>query len=203
MADYCAKADIHNRLQDLSTDYDTLLDELCSEATQLFNVETGRRFDSTTATKYFSGRATRTLFIPDLASLTTVRLRTTVQGSWRVVPVSPVEGNRLGDVILGPEDRDPAEPAGYLKLVDAPAGVDFTWPPGSSTVEIAGSWGYAAVPVDVKEACVELVVSMLRDRGVATGGQIGVGDLAQDGRVRTYPDVTYRAMRNRKALLVA
>src|SRR5438105_2439521 len=129
MADYCAKADIHNRLQDLSTDYDTLLDELCTEATKTFNVETGRRFDATTATKYFSGRATRSLFVPDVAAVTSVRVRTTAQSSWRVVPLTPVEGNRLGDVILGPEDRDVDEPAGFLKLLDAPAGVDFTWPP--------------------------------------------------------------------------
>jgi hypothetical protein len=207
VGDYCAKADIHARLQDLSTDYDALLDELCTEASQIFTRETGgRRFDKTTELRMLSGNGRRTLFIPDLAAITLLRVRTTAQASsvWRTVPLTPAEGNRKGDVVLRPEDRDSLEPAGELRFVDFPAGPDSMWPRGAATVEITGDWGYAAVPTDVKDACVELVVVMLRDRGVAgSGSQVGAGSLAQDGRVRTYPDITYRAMMQRKALLVA
>ena len=204
MGDLCVKTDVHNRLQDLSTDYDTLLDELCTEASQIFHTETGRRFDKTTATRYFSGTGRRTLFVPDLAALTSVRVRTNAQSAWRSLTLTPVEGDRAGDVLLGPQDRASGDPAGFLKIIDAVIGSDSVWPNGSATVEIAGDWGHATVPTDVKDACVELVVAMLRDRGVMpSGGGDREAYFTPDGRIRTYPDLTYRVMQRRRALLAA
>jgi hypothetical protein len=206
VADYCVLADLHTRLGDLGTDADALITELCGEATKIFNLETGRRFDKTTELRMLSGNGRRTLFIPDLAAPTLIRVRTTAQASsvWRTVPLTPAEGNRLGDILMLPEIRDSAEPAGELRFIDYPAGADARWPRGAATVEITGDWGYAAVPSDVKDATIELVVAMFRDRGSATqGGAVGGGDLAQLGVVRTYPDLTYRVMQRRKALLAA
>lgn len=203
MGDYCNLTDVKNRLTDLGTDYDTLITELCTNASRIFDKETGRRFDATTATKYFPGTGGRKLYIPELASVTSIKVRTAISGSWRIVPITPVEGDRLGDVILCPEGRDSTEPAMWLRFIDSPAGPDSIWPAGDATVEIAGSWGFAAVPADVKDATIELVVAMLRDRGASTGTATGVGDFDQPGRIRTYPDLTYRVMQRRKLALVA
>jgi len=203
LPDYCAFPDIHNRLQDLSTDYDTLITELCGEATQMFTEETGRRFDATTGIVYRSGNGRRTLFVNDLAALTGLRVRTSTSTAWVSITLTPAEGVRLGDIVLGPEDRFAGEPAQWIRIIDYPSSGYQVWPAGPSTVEITGTLGFVTVPVDVKDACIELVVAMLRDRGVAVGGSIGGGSLDQLGRPRTYPDITYRAMQKRRRQLVA
>ena len=200
---YCALADIHNRVQDLSTDYDLLISELCGEASLLFTEETGRRFDATIGTIYRAGNGRRKLFVNDLAALTGLRVRTSTSTGWVSIALTPAEGVRLGDVVLGPEDRFSDEPAQWLQIIDYPSSGYQVWPAGPATIEITGTLGFTTVPVDVKNACIELVVSMLRQRGVPVGMDDSVGGMTISAGARSYPDITWRAMQKRKRVLVA
>lgn len=189
MPDYITLANFKARyLPDKGTEDDAALSAWITIASRVVDEITQRAsWDQRSAvTRVLDGSGIRDLFLSDtVVSLTQVRVRDDQQGAWRVVT--------LADVLLEPADRRPNEPARWLRITDSPAGSEVKWPKGSRTVELTGSFGYAAVPSFIEEATAEIVVALYRARGSGIEDQ-GVGDLAQRFVPRALPALAHRLM---------
>ena len=197
MADYATLANVKAMLGDLDSSHDAELTALITRASAVVDLLSGRRFDSYAATKYFDGNRDRILPVPDLVSVTTVRLRDTSldTSTWRTVPA--------GDVLLGPTTRDTATtPARWLRLSRNITGADYRWPFGEKVIEIAGTWGWPAVPADVVQATIDLTLHLWRRRG-SGDADIGIPDLSQPVFTRALPALAYRILErySRRGLL--
>lgn len=185
MGDYATLAQIKARLGDVGSDSDPLLTELAGDASRLIDRFTGRRFDvdAVDVVRLMDGRGSDVLFTPDLASLTAVRVRSGKQQAWRTVPVA--------DVLLQPADRRSEWPALWIEIADEPSGTEAVFPKGDRTVELTGKFGWAAVPSDVKTACIDIAINLFRARGSGVDPS-GIDLVGQAPFARAMPALAHR-----------
>lgn len=194
MGDYVTLAEVKEMLQDLGTDYDTVLGKIVTRASRDIDRLTGSFFDLLAGqTKTFDGLdagrmfgyypdtwsgladvrpSGRMLFLPrawPLVSVTTLRVKQTTNGTFVTVPSS--------DYFLEPSSRPNDYPSRWLELSDVPASGVISFGRGKRTVEITGDWGWAATPDDIKEVCLELITRSWRQRGAGSSDLAGVPGL--------------------------
>ncbi len=182
MASYASTAQVKAYLPDLGTDHDAVLGDIAERASRIIDRFTGRRFDTVVEARLFEGTGTNRIFVSDLVSVSLVRVKQdgTVGTTWTTVPST--------NYFLGPPRRGewPAQ------LVDV--GITSTvsgFPLGYRTVEITGTWGWAAVPKDIEEATIELAVQMWRSRG-SGADQYGIDAIQQQAIPRALPSLAHR-----------
>lgn len=194
MGDYVTLTEVKEVLQDLGTDYDTVLGKIITRASRDIDRLTGSFFDTAAGlAKLFDGSdagrmfgyypdpwsgladvrpSGRMLFLPrawPLISVTTLRVKQTTNGTFVTVPSD--------DFFLEPAGRPAGYPARWIELSDIPASGVVSFGRGKRTVEVIGDWGWAATPDDIKEVCLELVARTWRQRGAGQSDQTGVTGL--------------------------
>ncbi len=175
---------------------DTLLEMAIESASRLIDGYAARNFYSSgTATRYYVADTEFVVQVDDLANGTvTVR--------------SSEQGNGLFDVTWDTDDYQ-LEPLNAVldgqawPYTSIRAIGDYLWPieGGEALVQITGTWGWPAVPIAIKQACI-IQASRIYKRLDSPLGVAGFGDL---GAIRVSrnldPDVEqlvmpYKRMRN-------
>lgn len=175
---------------------DTLLEMAIESASRLIDGYASRNFYSSgTATRYYVADNEFVVQVDDLANGTvTVR--------------SSEQGNGLFDVTWDTDDYQ-LEPLNAVldgqawPFTSIRAIGDYLWPieGGEALVQITGTWGWPAVPIAIKQACI-IQASRIYKRLDSPLGVAGFGDL---GAIRVSrnldPDVEqlvmpYKRMRN-------
>lgn len=162
MGDYATLDEIKARLPDLGPEYDAVLTSLKAQASRDIERLTGQFFEPVTATtKTFDGSGTSTLMLPwqwPLVSVTTLKVRTGGEGTAQVTVAA-------ADFFLEPAGRPAADPARWIELGAGRTSGVRIFTAGKGTVEIAGTWGRAAIPADITDLCIELTIQKFRERG--------------------------------------
>lgn len=129
---------------------DNLLNDLITRAEGLIDAYTGRRFEATTATKYFSYDDTDGQFLPlygeDLLTVTKLTNGNAVEvtsGNYRLFPRND-------------------SPKWLIRLDESQS---WSFSDGDSEISVAGTWGYSATaPADIQHACVRLTAFLYRQK---------------------------------------
>jgi len=184
MGDYVTIPEVKEQLADLGSEYDPFLAKLISRASRDVDRLTRQFFDLQSAvTRLFDGSGSRTLFLPwnwPLVAITTLQVAAGgTGGSMTVVPSS--------DYFLEPADRSSNDPARWLELTDRPTAGVGIFTSGKRTVSIAGDWGRSAVPDEIKEVCLELVIRGWRNRGSGDSEDMGLQGALQGMDVGNVP----------------
>jgi hypothetical protein len=169
---YATLAEAKARLS-VSDDADnTALEQIVEAVSRLIDAYCSRCFyvDSADATRYFTPEYSDRLEADDLVSVTSLTVDEdgdrTYERTWATTDYDLIPFNAA---LLG-------EP--YTALELPPTG-RYAFPVGrAKSVKIVGKWGYPAVPVTVREACL-LQTARLFKRKDAIFGVAGPGELGQ------------------------
>lgn len=136
-----------------------VLDDIITSASRMVDRHCSRHFYADTASRYFDAHGSTLQLGPfnDLVSVTTLKSDDNDDGTY--------ETTHTAYQLLpkGAAGRQPAgEPFTSLRLLNS---VTFPSCPASGReglIEIAGVWGWPAVPVDVKQACRVIVAELAK-----------------------------------------
>lgn len=168
---------------------DPIIERIIEGVSRWIDRKTGRRIYAATETRYYSPRDWRHLIIDDLVSITTLRTDENADGVFEVTWASTDYNLRPYNAALNNEP--------YTEIEVTPNG-DYTFPTGyPRTVEIVGSFGYAATtPTAITEACVLASMRIYERRnvlfGVAGNADLGtieaIAPILNDGEIRLLLD---------------
>ncbi len=178
---YATLAEIRARLaisDPVDIGQDTMLERMVEAASRAIDSDTGQSFYAATATRYFRAQsATRLALGCRLLSITTLKCDQdgdrTYEETWAAT-----------DYDLMPQASAHAS-VGYTWIDTAPAG-RYYFPVGRNprSVEIAGTWGYAATtPPAVHEACCLIAEQLFLRKDAALGTQGAAGFIHEARRV--------------------
>jgi hypothetical protein len=179
VADYTTLEVVKARLGRTDARDDTTIAAIVTAASRHVDQLCNRRFDQTTATRYFTPTGSWFTEIDDLVSVTT--LKTDLQGdrtygeTWQTTDyeLEPINAAGLGRP--------------YTRIEIAPKGTK-SFPVLRRGVEIAGVWGFPAVPAAVTEATTLLAIRLLK-RIDAPFGIVGSTDLGGFIQLGKDPDI--------------
>lgn len=137
-------------------------------ATAMVEQDTGRVFTSTAATKQLMSAGETLLVVPDLVSVTTIKVDEDGDGVFE-------ETLTAADYELGSFNETHAGwPYNWINRID-----DFwpipVWGGRRKLVEITGTWGWSSVPTPIKQATLLMAARQVA-RGNASLGVQGVSD---------------------------
>jgi hypothetical protein len=172
MADYVTTAELKRLLPDKGTEDDTYLGEVITRASGEIDRLCGQPFSNLgSQTKVFDGTNSRILMLPrawPLISVSSLQVKPGGEGDvFQTVPTA--------DYFLEPAGRLTGDPARSIELAVWNTGPVAFFPWGKGVVSIAGSWGWAATPNEIKEVCLEMAVRAYRTRGGRAGGGVSMG----------------------------
>lgn len=204
---YAVASSAKVRLGITDTNDDDLLVNFCSQVNGWIESKTGRPIGPDTTSTYTldgydaleDGRLL--LFPRGIVSVSTLEVTTNTGAAFTTVPAS--------DYFLRPtsNEREPGWPATELWMTDIPSASN-TAPyffPGFGTIRITGVFGWAAIPQDLIDVALTLVVASYRARGAGGGDSITIG---VDGertfeRALSYKDrMTIERYRSRRVYVV-
>lgn len=143
------------------------LESALDAATTAIELDTGRTFTATTATKTFGATHHRELRVPDLVSVTTLKVDDNDDGTFEItISASGYELDTFRTTTGWPYE--------VVRLIDR------NWPCGGRRrrrIEIAGSWGWSAVPAPINQACTLLAGRIAQRSSTAIFGTQSFGDL--------------------------
>lgn len=168
-----------------STEKTTRLSLALDAATTHIDNDTGRTFSSTTATKYLTPDGGYELQVPDLVSVTTLKVDEDYDGTYEktLSPSTDYELNKFHESVS-------AWPYEYIVRLDSWWPLPYT-NGRRKLVEIVGVWGWAATPEPIKQACL-LLAGRLFQRANAVMGVQGFSDFGAFSVRNNDPD--YRAL---------
>jgi len=117
-----------------------------------------------TALYYFDGNASRVLWL-DVRSVSELAVATQTGGSYTVIPATDYFLRPL------PQDRDPGWPATRIELSDWPTGAAWFFWPGYNTVRVKAVTGWPAIPDEITDVALTMVVRAWHAR---QGGQTDI-----------------------------
>jgi hypothetical protein len=171
MGRYLTAAHLITRIGLDPTTNEDVLEDYIESAEAAIDAETGRRFDSVTETRLFDVYDPgEYLNVGDLVSVTAVGVADATGGAFTTLTAS--------DYYLGPPVRQAGWPYRWLNLSDL-GSYDYNF--GYRTVEIAGTWGWAAVPADIKQLVASIVARTFQQS--RAGGVSKITDIPQLGTV--------------------
>lgn len=188
MSDYTTVAEMKEYLTQITgASEDAIMGKLITRISRVIDDYCNRRFyvPAGDQTRYFNGNGADELWLPvnvaegsDLATVTSVAVRDDVASTsaWRTIPLTPIDGDRKGDLLFGPIGRRYA-PARHLSFVSPVAGPDSTFPRGITTVRIIGKFGFETIPGPIAEATVQLVARAHKSRNAGFSDAIGVDEI--------------------------
>lgn len=161
---------------------DSLLELAVESASRDIDQACERIFYSVSATRIFTPRDSYYCEIDDLVSLTTLKSSSGADGvfdiTWKttdyqLMPLNGVSGGMTG------------MPYDLIYAVG-----DYTWPldGAEATVQVAGTFGFSAVPTAIKQATILLAARIFK-RNDSPGGVMGFGDLGVVRVGRMDPDI--------------
>lgn len=168
---YTTLAAIKNVKRITSTDAtdDGVIENMIEAASRYIDHETQRRFHNGAAdeTRTYTAPNGERLYVDDLLTVTTLKTDDdgdrTYESTWAATDYDLLPENASTD----------GQPYTYIQIT--PDG-DYTFPSQRKGVQIVGRFGYCATgshPVDIEQACIDIVVNLYNRRyGV---GQNGVG----------------------------
>ena len=168
---YATLADVKLRMGRTDTADDTLIQQLCDETNQWIEGYTGRVIAPYSATIYTldGSQATGTyLDVPiGVRTLTTVEVAPYTGAAFTTLPAT--------DAYLRPAAATlpPGWPATTLLLSDYATGGYATWPSGLANIRLTGTFGFAAIPDDVRGVAIARVVRMFHGRQAGQADIIG------------------------------
>jgi hypothetical protein len=104
-----------------------------------------------TALYYFDGTGSRVLWL-DVRSVSELAVATQTGGSYTVIPATDYFLRPL------PQDRDPGWPATRIELSDYPTGSAWFFWPGYNTVRVKAVTGWPAIPDEITDVALTMVV---------------------------------------------
>lgn len=145
-----------------------VLDFFIASAEAAIDAETGRSFDSVTETRRFDVvNPDDYLSVGDLVSVTAVGVADATGGAYTTLAAT--------DFFLGPAVRAAGWPSQWISLSDMGS---YVYSEGYRTVEIAGVWGWPAVPADIKQIAMSMAVrSYHQTRGGGVSRIVDIPDL--------------------------
>lgn len=160
-----------------ATAQDDQIDAVIQATSRLIDLYTGREFYSSSAqTRYFTPAANCRCYIDDLQSVTTLKTDTDSDGVYDTTWAA-------GDYWLMPINPKNGEPYTFIEV--KPWGSQSFDCHARQSVQIAGTFGWAAVPDVVREAC--LIQSFrIYKRSGAPFGIVGGGEF---GTAQAIPDL--------------
>jgi hypothetical protein len=166
---YATLAQVKSALRITDAIDDQIIELAIEAASRQIDSHTERVFYSTAATRYYAPRDWQICETDDIISITTLKTSSNVDGvydtTWATTEyqLEPLNGITGGIVT----------PYTQIRAID-----DLTFPTnyGEATVQIVGTFGFSAVPVEVKQACV-LLSSRIFKRNDSPLGVAGFGDL--------------------------
>jgi len=168
------------RIPSSDTVDDSLLETSIEAASRQLDGFCERVFYSTTATRVYMPNDSYVCETDDLVSITTIKTSSDGEGfdtTWATkdYQLEPLNGRAGGIVTL----------ATQIRAID-----DFLWPVfgGEATVEIVGTFGWSAIPIQIKQATLMLAQRQFK-RYDSPLGVAGVGDLGVMRISRIDPDV--------------
>lgn len=150
------------------TNDDTELEVAAEAASRAIDRFCRRFFYSDTQTRYYSASdriGTRGLRVDDLVSVTTLKTDAASDGTFENTWTSD-------DYWLTPHNAN-TDGRPYTCVERRPTG-SFAWPSGPRSVEIAGTWGWPAVPTDIKQATAIQATRLFKRAMEAPFGVAGV-----------------------------
>jgi hypothetical protein len=168
LANYLGLADNFAAGQMRTSGQQAKFEQALETASRLIDQDTSRTFEATAATKQIACNGGDTLIVPDLVSVTTLKVDDDADGTFEVtLTAADYELNSWNET----DSRWPYE---FIVRLD-------TWWPRQSwagrrrLVEIAGTWGWSAVPAEIKQATLILAARLVQRSNAALGVQ-GVSD---------------------------
>lgn len=191
---YCSLADVKASLRIVDGIDDTIIERAIESATDTISLYCDRSFLSTTATRKFTPESKNLVYIDDLVSVTSVKISSAANGVYDItLSASDYQLEPLNGVVGGISGW----PATAIRAVGS---YEFPFWQDRATVEVTGSFGWASVPRNVRQATI-LQAARVFKRGDSPMGVISSPDL---GFIRVGskldPDVAqllegYRSMR--------
>jgi BppU N-terminal domain len=136
---------------------DAVLEQMIIAESRAIHQETGREFKAISGAnpRQFDlwewNARTRTVNIGDVATITTVTIKDATGSTLQTVASA--------DRVSLPRVREEWEPITALFFPwDSASPATLLWTGATQYVEIDGTWGFPAVPADLKEACARLVL---------------------------------------------
>jgi hypothetical protein len=168
---YCTTDEVLARMghpDATNSDLGTRIADAITAATLLIDSDTGRVFSSSTATRTFAPEYYGVLYVPDFTAITTLKIDNDDDGVFETtVPATDFEVDKVTDRADWPFDT--------VRLLSS------TFPRAGRRrrrVEIAATWGWAAVPAPINQAC-SLMAARIAQRstqalfGVQSFGELG------------------------------
>jgi len=180
---YCTLAEVKAALRLNDAIDDTLIENSVEGASRRIDGYCGRFFYQTTnAIKFFASDAYR-LAVPDISSTSGLIVQTDNDGNGSFETTWTLNT----DYILEPTDAD-LQSRPYRRIT-ATGGKTFPmfYIPQDAGVQVTATWGYPAIPDDVREACVLLSMRQFARYNAALG-VMAFGDMAVSVR-SVDPDV--------------
>lgn len=169
---YCTLAEVKAAMRLTDSVDDTLIENSIEGASRRIDGYCGRFFFQTAKTVTFYANNSYRLQTPDLAS-STLTLKTDNDGTGTYLTTwTAVTDYTLEPLDAGLQGRP-------YRAIGATGGKTFPlWTaPSAPSVQIAGTWGWPAVPDDVREACVLLTMRQFARYNAALG-VLGFADMA-------------------------
>ena len=169
---YCTLAEVKAAMRLTDSVDDTLIENSIEGASRRIDGYCGRFFYQTAKTVTFYANNSYRLQTPDLAS-STLTLKTDNDGTGTYLTT----WTAVTDYTLEPLDN--ALQGRPYRAIAATGGKTFPlWTaPSAPSVQIAGTWGWPAIPDDVREACVLLTMRQFARYNAALG-VLGFADMA-------------------------
>ncbi len=189
---YCTLAEFRAEYKKTTTTGvdDNIIEALIESASRYIDNYCGRFFyTSTGLTVYYTPSFNDVIYIDDFYGLTTLKTDEdgdgTYENTWNT-------GQNTGDFYLMPFNAsilgDTGKPYTYIEV--NPEG-DYTFPKAPKGVQIVGDFGWAAVPADIKVACLEIVNASYGRR--SGQNMAGIAEVTAAGVVLTPADIPQSA----------
>lgn len=150
---------------------DALIETAIESASRQIDGHCQRRFYTTTATRVYTPNDSYVTEIDDLVSLTTLKTQSDIDGTYDTTwAASDYQLEPLNGMAGGLD----------VSYTQIRAKGDYLFPTfgGEATVEVTGTFGWATVPSEIKQACIILSQRQYKrydsPLGVAGVGEIGV-----------------------------
>lgn len=178
---YCSLADVKASLGITDNIDDALIELAIESASRAIDSDCERQFFSTSATRVFAPRDSYITETDDIVSITTLKTSSAADTNYDITwQASDYQLEPLNGLSGG-------MPTPYTQIR---AVGDYTYPlsGGEATVQIVGVFGFASVPVAIKQATV-LYASRIFKRNDSPLGVAGFGDIGVIRVSRIDPDI--------------
>jgi hypothetical protein len=178
---YATLAQVKSALRIVDAIDDSLIELAIEAASRQIDSVCERFFYSTAATRVYAPTDWQITEIDDLVTLTTLKTSSNVDGvfdvTWTATQYQLEPLNGIAGGIVTPFNR--------IRAID-----DLYFPEnfGEATVQVVGTFGFSAVPTEIKQAAV-LLSSRIFKRNDSPLGVAGFGDLGAIRVSRVDPDI--------------